>query len=401
MVSCLNKQIVLIVENRLTTRDINRYGIDTFLSYGCEVTVVDITTLSMPGFPKTKIIESDSFKQIIVSKKADLPAVQKLLSTSDLAILRFGSSGVTARTLPVFKCISDSGVVTLALCVEITPTSTPKRSFSQILLEILLEYVKKLKRGQVRLGDSILSKLPISVLGISTLDYVVYGGTKTHNRSYTTKGPKTKAIYAHSLDYDLLKDNKTQIDLDQKYVVFIDQNWPYHQDFVLNNFEINESSESYHDALRAFFLHIQRETGFDVVVSAHPRADMAIIESAYEGYRVVRGQTPQLVLKSQFVVAHYSTAVGLGVLCKKPILLIATAAMLKNPHMTNFFKGLSKALDDNILLIDVPDIQFDFAHFLLQDRTDTYQNFVNQYIKQSGSSKDRFWDIVFKSIFLH
>ena len=57
---------------------------------------------------------------------------------------------------------------------------------------------------------------------------------------------KIKKIYAHSLDYDnylLLKKKKIK----QKYVIFIDQNIPYHQDLYIKKRKSIVIAENYYN----------------------------------------------------------------------------------------------------------------------------------------------------------
>lgn len=388
-------EIALIVENPLTTRDCDRYGVNSFLARGFSVSVFDITKITYPDYPETAVDQRSTIELISLETSRDIRDMTRRLKKCDLAILLFGSAGVNMRNLPVFRGIAQSGVRTMALRAEVSPSVlVPKSRF-----ERLADYARRWRRGQVKPLDSILARLPIRFLGLSPLDFIVNGGKKTAASRYTTQGPQTRRILAHAVDYDRAKFAPIERPPTENFAVFLDQYWPFHPDFIVNRIPVHETSASYHSALLRYFEAIRKQTGIEVVVAAHPRAERKLLDDAFAGCQVWHGITPSLIAHSQFVIAHYSTAINLAVLHDKPVMLVATNAMLENDRMIGPLQGYSNAIKEPVISLDEGPVTAGIDKFLAKDRTEIYRSYVDDYVKRSDTPVASFWDIVLAEVF--
>jgi len=108
------------------------------------------------------------------------------------------------------------------------------------------------------------------------------------------------------------------------YVVFLDINLPHHSDLEFCG-RPRIDPLGYYLSLNRFFGELEREYRVEVVIAAHPRADHD--SATFEGRRVFRLVTADLVKDAEFVLSHTSTAMSYAVLNAKPLIFIYTDAM--------------------------------------------------------------------------
>lgn len=142
--------------------------------------------------------------------------------------------------------------------------------------------------------------------------------------------PDDRLVPAHSVDYEHYLDYRRrhpQTPPVEKWCVFLDQAVTHHVDFEVLGLHALEAEE-YFGSMNALFDKIEKETGLEVVVAAHPRSDYDRIPGAFGKRRVVKEKTVELVQRSSLVVMHDSTAVGYAVLFNKPVMIVKAAGML-------------------------------------------------------------------------
>ena len=78
-------------------------------------------------------------------------------------------------------------------------------------------------------------------------DYVVVGGTKS---MVGIKDNKTSIIKAHNFDYDFfLKKNIVKQNKYSNFLVFLDEDGPYHSDFVRLGIKLHVTKENYYSVI--------------------------------------------------------------------------------------------------------------------------------------------------------
>lgn len=104
-----------------------------------------------------------------------------------------------------------------------------------------------------------------------------------------------------------------------RYCVFLDNGFPNHPDFdVLGIPKLDAAA--YRDGMCGFFDRLESQVGAEVVVAAHPKADLSA--DRFGGRRVVEGGTGALVRDCEFVLAHMSASTSFAVLNRKPVLFL-------------------------------------------------------------------------------
>ena len=176
----------------------------------------------------------------------------------------------------------------------------------------------------------------------------------------------------NSIDYDNYlrfdkKENKPIINND--YIVFIDQNLPFHLDFVRNNEKPYVTAENYYNSLNKFFNFVETKTRKEVVIALHPNSENKHSFSK----RTIIGNTMNLVKYSKGVILHSSTAVSYAIIYNKPICMIETDEII-NSKMHSFNKLMAGILKLPLFNID----KTKNFEFLIGD----YQTYKSRYISK-------------------
>lgn len=130
--------------------------------------------------------------------------------------------------------------------------------------------------------------------------------------------------WCNSGDYE--RNRKLQIIDEGKYVVFLDQYIPYHNDNVLNGQKMVNPEEYYQSLNRCFSL-IEKQYRIPVVIAAHPAAAKYKEINPFEGRKIIFNKTAELVKYSDLVLAHFTTAINYVVLNEKRMILITSNAI--------------------------------------------------------------------------
>jgi len=176
----------------------------------------------------------------------------------------------------------------------------------------------------------------------------------------------------NSIDYDNYlrfdkKENKPIINND--YIVFIDQNLPFHLDFVRNNEKPYVTAENYYNSLNKFFNFVETKTRKEVVIALHPNSENKHSFSK----RTIIGNTMNLVKYSKGVILHSSTAVSYAIIYNKPICMIETDEII-NSKMHSFNKLMAGIFKLPLFNIDKTQ-NFEFS-------IGDYQTYKSRYISK-------------------
>jgi len=157
-----------------------------------------------------------------------------------------------------------------------------------------------------------------------------------------------RTVQINLCDYDqyLIKTKLNLKPLNQ--AVFLDNNLTAHPDISLNDLK-KANPEKYFNALSRYFDLFEEKYQTEVVISAHPTSNY--INNEYKDRKVTRLQTAELVLKSKYVLAHFSTSISYAVLDYKPINLLVV-----DEWVGEFWEyasiEFSKSLGCNLINID-------------------------------------------------
>lgn len=197
---------------------------------------------------------------------------------------------------------------------------------------------------------------------------------------------KTSFWNINSIDYDdYLRFDKLEKKslVSKNYLVFIDQNLPYHLDFIRNNEKPYVSAKNYYASLNKFFDFVEKKTDKEVVIALHPNS----ADNHQFNKKTFVGKTMNLIKFSDGVILHSSTAVSFAIIYNKPICMIETDEIISS-KMHSFNKLMSDILKVPLFNID----KSDNFKFLIGD----YETYKNKYI--SKNNKDLSMEIILRNI---
>lgn len=193
-------------------------------------------------------------------------------------------------------------------------------------------------------------------------------------------------LIVHSDDVNKIIKSEGNLINKQNSALFIDQLIPFaHKSKVQKNYfteYYNKIEEHLHKIKEAFGLD-------DIRIAQHPESAVYSdeLESTYKGFTKVVGDTLAEIKKADFVIAHYSTAIGFAVYLQKPIILL-TDDILKNINRVNdcteSFKNILGLNQINM------DENPDYKNIDITVDEIKYKNYITKYMKDSVISENSY-----------
>lgn len=184
--------------------------------------------------------------------------------------------------------------------------------------------------------------------------------------------------------YLQLKDGKRLIE--EPFIVFIDEFYPYHPDFKEINPEMDcdKLATIYYRSMNHFFDEVEKRTGMKVVIAAHPIADYS--DNPYNGRALYQYKTAELVRDCEYVCMHNSFCISYVALFDKPVCFVINEA-IKGSEFG--YKGICALADKMLMQVtdsDRIDETKDVFAKLPKDRREIYINrFFDTSIKQCNA----------------
>ena len=353
--------IAFVLSRKLTIRDHKRFGINKFKKK--RVCVYDFSSLlnHRSVFFQQTNLKLDNYR-IFKSYKEFIHKIKKDDIKFAVDFLENSFSDFIIRLILI-----KYNVKLIKFLVGLKPDIIyPKKKLKHNYLGIIkTKVVKNLKKIIIK---KIISKIYWLIL---------ITGKKFQNYENLIHD-KIKKIYAHSLDYDnylLLKKKKIK----QKYVIFIDQNIPYHQDLYIKKRKSIVIAENYYNQLFNFFRFIEKNYKTKVIIAGHPKKGMKNPYLEKCNFKVRYYKTPELIQMSKFVIMHFSTAVSYCVLFKKPVLFVT------NNEINEKRSGHQIRTLGNVLGSKTINLSYRFKKLDLKTDLTKYERFKDYYLKYPNS----------------
>lgn len=389
------KKIVFLTESKFNKRDFNRFGVNILKRKGFDIEVWDVSKIfnrrvakiySPPDFfsfsgLKAFEWEKELNKAILNLDKRDLIVLFDIYGTRDL---RF------------HKVISKSRANYAVFMGEAMPYFRELK-FVQRFRAYFLKVLKLGFFNSIRLLNNRFKSFKIK--DIKPAKFVFAGGRKSLRKNHLVSG-ETKIIWAHSLDYDLyLKDKKNKMK-ERNIAVFLDEYMPFHPINITWGYKNGiVNPNEYFSNLNKFFDKVEKETGLKVVIAAHPRSDYEKHNNFFGKRKWYRGKTMELVKNSKLVIAHSSTSLSYACIFKKPIVIITDSILDRSPPECTYIEA--KAIEFGKRKIFVNDLKnlrkIDWKQEM-KINEQRYKDYMENYIKLSGSPEKSFWEIVAEEI---
>ena len=361
----MKDKIIFIKESILSKRDYERYKFNDFIQSGYDVSVLDITSFNNQDYKEDVDIYSIA-KELIFSpssKKEIFEYIKGIDQNSTIISL----SRVNKNTFFIYNKIFKKGNKIGFINLGTTP-------------DVYINFRKKSLRSLLRkIKNGIIQRL----YGVHSHFYIV--GSKADilkAQNHVLYSKKAHYIHYNSLDYDLylnnIKFNNNRI-ITAKYVVFLDEDNRNHPDNNVSG--ISPVGKNYYSELNDLFSKIESKYSVKVIIAAHPRSRYDKIGNPFQGRKVLKFKTFDLVKNAEFVLAHASTAITISVIYKKPTVFLTS----RNYHHAyiNSIQFFSEALAST--LVDLSTENFRLPDSLEINRK-AYEVFHENYINYKNSN---------------
>lgn len=361
------KDICIFIETPLEKRDYERFGVEILRSRGFQVSFLDTTSIFNPDYiknyqPATAIEDENIFRAKTIED------VQRYLANKS-GVLGIDFMGRRNGNIFFYQLLKKFNIDYAAFYANCIPSGSP--SVKGELRKLLMRY------------------LPDKLLKIQPPRFVLAGGKKCAER-FSKKG--MEIIWAHTLDYDLFMKYKSNVPKEGKYIVYLDEYYPFHPDLLVMGLPMPFiDPDKYYGALCRMFDHIERETGLPVIIAAHPRSRYEGLPDYFKGRKYEKGKTIELVAGADLVLAHSSTSINFAVLFRKPI-IFSTTEELEAGRFRGLVLSFAGQLKKSVHNLD-RDYDFSLENELKVDEK-CYSDYTENYIKTRGTPEKPFWEIV-------
>lgn len=378
------ERIILIIEARFTLRDYNRFGIEVLQKNGFKVEVWELSPILRQEYFK-KYTPPDAFSYdgfFLFKDKRD--AYDKLanLSSRDFIISIVGYS---VNTLWVYRALNKSSAKYAVFYVDSVPVPVSNENRLLILARKIagIRYLETWKR--------LFMKLPLRLLGTKPASLILTDGDNRFNYNSYSANKNAEILHIHALDYDLYLREKDKPYVEKPIVVYIDIFLPLHPDYMITNEEVPIAVDKYYALLNKLFEFVEKKTGFEIVIAAHPRSYYEKLPDYFNGRKCIKGNTVGLIKECRFVISQASTAVNFANLFYKPVIFI-TASDFENTWEIHNTREMAKCFGKKPVFMERPEeINFEEEMKVNKDNYDAYRE---NYIKKSGSEELPFWQVV-------
>jgi hypothetical protein len=389
------KNIIFLIESPFNKRDYKRFGSETLIKSGFDVEFWDLTPFLSP-IVLEKYIPPDSFSfngcRLFYSKNSVIESIEKLNYQKTL-IVTFVSYQI--GTWEIYNAISSRNLVYGSIASGALPSAFGLEHTKRKLDYLISGIVLKLFRDPSSLARGIFSRLPSKLLGIKPMNFLILAGEKSGGRKPI--GKNTNVIHACTFDYDLyLQNEQGDSNIDSQYknnIVFLDEYLPFHSDYLHMGVTAPCGSERYYPKLVEFFEKVENLFDSRVVIAAHPRSHYESHPDYFDGRRVVRGATQNLVKNSKCVITHGSTSVSFAVIYRKPI-LFTTLNCIENYHeypLKQQYNAIAHSLGKGQINLDNPgNIDWQAE---LEVNQQAYKLYLDSYIKCPSAPEKTCWEI--------
>lgn len=143
-----------------------------------------------------------------------------------------------------------------------------------------------------------------------------------------------------------------------RYIVFLDDYFPYHPDFVSHGVDLLHHVGPYFRDMNVFFSRLERQYGMPVVIAAHPKANYT--SETFGDRMILIGQSIKLVQGATCVIAKASASIGFAIMFHKPLLLITTDDILQDRNrmlagQVDYQQSVARLLGTSIVNISQSD----------------------------------------------
>ena len=394
------KRIIYLSHFTFGKRDFERFGVKIMEKNEFSIEIWDFTPFLYPEAYKTfRVPDPIDFQKHSYKLFKEMKTLKNQIESLESGVMFIFVTMPNYKMYPILRRLSRARI---PYTLSITNTiPLPKKSFNNYFYsnkKSIFYIINKIKGFNLEKSKKQINKiLPFKWFGIDFPEFILAGGSQTLTNYNPPVGKRTKIIWGHTLDYDLyLKDLQQPLNINleknKKYIVFIDGYWPYAEDYICWGIKNPTTPERYYPSLCKFFNRIEKETGFKVVIAAHPRSMYERHPDYFEGRRIIRGKTKELIRDSECVLMHTSTSICYAILYNKPVIFFVTNDIEQCNIDIDIINACCLELNKEYINID-DNYNINWEKELKIDKK-SYSSYKERYIKRKGTKRKLLWQIV-------
>lgn len=345
------KKVVYVRYMPLTKAIYTDLYFEELLQNGIEVAYLDITALFFQdkttsdefGFERT--VKIGSYNEL-----KDYLKAQDNVNTLYISIMTF-----EGRVFKLFRLFTKLDLKLGVFSRGVFPGGAEPDKRSKIV-----QIIQKLSFGRVTAYTSNKLALLAKRKGyIKSYDYIFSAGEYGYyglGIGSDVDFRTAQIVQVNTVDYDRFIQHRDLPSVHTgKYIVFLDQYLPYHPDASYFNIKTVEP-EPYFREVNSFFDRLEKQTGMNVVIAAHPKADKYKEFNPYNGRSVLFNQSSDLVKDASLVLTHASTAICFPICYKKQLVLMVSEYLNRVlPQFLILANSIRLACGATIISIDKSD----------------------------------------------
>lgn len=378
------EQVIYIIESPFSKRDMHRFGVDIFKKYGCSVIVLDLTAYLDKNVYLNYVRNDDSSFSFVKEIRSFKDIKKFILSThkNTIFISFIGNSSIKSVKVLNFlsKTNKEFGIILSGLLPSPCSMQT---SFLNKLKEFTLKRIVK----------SFTNKMYKILLNKFIYSFIIVSGKKSYEVLKNCK--YSKIVHGHAFDYDLFLENEKneKILIQNEYIVFLDEFFPFHPDYIGMGLDYSIYAKEYYLKLSNYFNIIEEKLNLKVIICAHPRSYYDSLPDYWNGRKCIRGNTINLVKNSKLCLLHASTSINYAVLYEKPIVFL-TMEEIKKSNVQSTLLAMAEELEAKV--IDVDNLPINYIVNTEVDKI-LYEKYIYKYIKDSNTKSINNWEILYES----
>jgi len=384
------KRVVYLIEQPFDDRNFERFGIQSWIDRQWDVEVWDLTPWAHPRVWEDFNGRGHGLKKfagyIPVASWRALEAKLRSAATIRCFVDLTGEGFQSVRAKAALK---RTGAKRIVCAVG----SIPVPDHDTTLISRLAKIVSKGPGAAWRsLSAAFFSRV---VAPRIPADWAVISGTESMTLARSSLG----VVKAHNFDYDIyLKLMRSGPVGAEDYVVFIDQDYCFHLEFVYMGTPAVVTAERYFPVICDALDAISAALGLEIRIAAHPRASYEQRqEPFFRKFRMERGRTAEMIKGCRAVVCHDSTAIQYAVLFGKPAIFVTTDELSRAYEGRSIEKAAAELGKKPINLDRVDPRAVDWREELRID-FEKYAGYRNKYVKTEGSPELPLWSIVIDQV---
>ena len=394
-------RVVLVVEAPFSERDLNRFGVRSFVHNGLQVQVWEVQDVYTPRPRGESVPRATGVSVRRFTSESDLVESASRLSAGDCVITTVGTYiGQEKSLAPLVEAIgsSDALFTTIASGHRIHDAPTERdgsriRSLGSLALALRLDLQSNPRRVPVVLRSAWRNRRTGTSSPPRALD-AIWAGTTVESVRNDLIDERTKILFIHTLDYDLVRASRSLSPGPAVgKIVYLDTMGPEHPDYPVLGRRVITKPADWFASVRSAMGRIEATLGMEIAVVPHPRANPEETAIRYGHREVLTGSTAHAIRDSAFVlITDSTTSLGMVAALGKPCLALLTPMVHSQSHSR--LAAYAHAL--GITVVDHDSIPDGLA-VPLRD-SEKQARFVNDFVKRKGTPEQDFWDFVAEQI---